>query len=387
MHIAGGLYRELCEIPRWRALYGSGGRAAAAISALSPGSTLHTYAEDFSSEGVTSLEMLGIEMRLNSRPTGIVFAYFHPLSRPHIQPPTDEIEHQPPIRLSGDAVLRFGFLEGDAVVDAHRAVYDPQTWRSPAPFGANGSVAGELAIVLNELELRSATGLDDLSSAASCLMNQQDALVVVAKGGTRGAIVFERSGRATQVPAYRSTRVFKIGTGDVFSAIFAHCWAEKALPAVEAADVASRTVAAYCSAGVLPLAEQALQGQVPIKFLASGTVMLEGSVNTIGQRYTMEEARYVLRELGTGVHSHALDRTSSSEATAVLVLADGLGNEAAERVERARAAGTPIVVLREGGTREMGTETDGAGVTVTDDFASALYFAAWAAAERERPAE
>ena len=37
--------------------------------------------------------------------------------------------------------------------------------------------------MLNELELRSATGLDDLKSAAQQIMDEQKAVVVVAKGG------------------------------------------------------------------------------------------------------------------------------------------------------------------------------------------------------------
>lgn len=380
MHIVGGLYREQCCVPAWDALFGSGGRASAAVSTLSPGSVLHTYAEDFDCEGVASLKKLGIEMRLSPRPSAIVFAYFHPLSRPHIQPPPDEIEPQPEIQVSGDAVLRFGFLEGDAIVDARRAVYDPQTWRNPAPFGANGSVAKELAIVLNELELRSATGLIDLNSAASHLMEHQRAEVVVVKGGIRGATVFERGGRAFSVPAYRSSRVFKIGTGDVFSAIFAHYWAEKGLQAVDAADIASRSVASYCSTGRLPLTDDELRHRVPIKFKAPGLVLLEGAVDTLGQRYTMEEARFVLRELGVEVFCPALDATLSPTAKAVIVLTEGLGGNAAKHI-RTKAAGLPVVVLQEGGVQELDVFADGNDVTIIDDFTSALYFAAWAASE------
>ena len=43
MEIAGGVYRELCCIPKWDAIFGSGGRAAAAVASLSPDSVLHTY--------------------------------------------------------------------------------------------------------------------------------------------------------------------------------------------------------------------------------------------------------------------------------------------------------------------------------------------------------
>ena len=380
MHIVGGLYREQCCMPAWDAVFGSGGRAAAAVSTLSPDSTLHTYAEDFDSEGIASLKKLGIEMCLYPRPTAIVFAYFHPLSRPHIQPSPAEIKQQPKIQVSGDAVLRFGFLEGDAIVDAHRAVYDPQTWRNPVPFATNGSVARELAIVLNELELRAATGLDDLKLAALHLMEHQGAAVVVSKGGISGATVFERGGRAISVPAYRSSRVFKIGTGDVFSAIFAHYWAEKGMSVDESADIASRSVAAYCSVGRLPLTCDELRNRAPIKFMAPGSVLLEGAVDTLGQRFTMEEARFILRELGVEVFCPALDGTLNPTAKAVLVLADGLDGEVAKLI-RVKAAGIPIVVLRESRVHKSDALTDGADVRVIDDFSSALYFVAWAAAE------
>lgn len=382
MHIVGGLYRELCCMPAWDAVFGSGGRAAAAISALSPGSILHTYAEDFGSEGVASLAKLGIEMRLSPRPVAIVIAYFHPMSRPYIQPDSETIERQPVIQVSGDAVLRFGLLEGDAVVNARRAVYDPQTWKNPVPFGENGSVANELAIVLNELELRSATGLDDLNLAALQIMESQQAVVVVAKGGVRGATVYERGGEGIPIPAYRSSRVFKIGTGDVFSAIFAHYWAEKRLPAVDAADIASRSVAAYCSVVRLPLADVELRDRIPIRYMAPGSVILEGSTDTLGQRYTMEEARFILHEMGVEVFSPALNAADFiPKANSVLVIAEGLGEKVAENVERAKSAGMPVVVLQEGGARPGVAAINDADAVVIDDFASAIYFAAWASAE------
>lgn len=366
-------------MPAWDAVFGSGGRAAAAVSTLSPGSILHTYLEN-SDKNSGLLRKLGIEICVSPRPTAIVFEYFHPLSRPYIQPQPDEIVQQQTIQVSGDAVLRFGFLEGDAIVDARRAVYDPQTWRNPVPFGSNGSVASELAIVLNELEVRSATNVDDLKLAALQLIEHQGADIVVAKGGIRGATVFERGGRTTPVPAYRSSRVFKIGTGDVFSAIFAHYWAEKGMPPGKAADMASRSVACYCSTRRLPLTADEPGDLVPIRFTALGSVLLEGAVDTLGQRYEMEEARFVLRDLGVKVFCPALDGTLYQTANAVLLLADGLDDEAAKGVI-AKATGIPIVVLKEGRVQASDALTKGTNVSIVDDFASAIYIAAWAASE------
>jgi hypothetical protein len=84
------------------------------------------------------------------------------------------------------------------------------------------------------------------------------------------------------------------------------------------------------------------------------------------------------------VVSPTLDRSSNTTAAAaaVLVLADGLGDAAVEQIQRAKGDQTPIVILCEGGARTIGTPIDGDDVTATDDFVSALYFAAWAAAER-----
>lgn len=294
MHIVGGFYRELCCIPSWKATFGSGGRAAAAVSCLSPGSTFHTYSECAESEAIAMLKALGIEVRIKKRPHPVVFAYFHPLSRPLIQPQPGEIERQPAIKIDGDAVLRFGFLEGDAIVRGGRVVYDPQTWHDPAHFGANGSLAGELALVLNELELQALTGIKDAKAAALNLIHRDEAVVVVVKQGIRGATVIERGGSITQVPAYRSSRVFKIGTGDVFSALFAHHWAERGISPAEAADVASRYVAAYCSIGQLPVKDEALMPRNPVHFLSAGTVAIEGATDisragfvSVGLRYAV----------------------------------------------------------------------------------------------------
>lgn len=381
MYIVGGIYKEQCCVPTWDAVFGSGGRAAAAVSGLTSSCILHAYAEDFDSEGIASLNKLGIGLRLSPRPNAIVFSYFHPLSRPHIQPSPSEIERQPPIQVSGDAVLRFGFIEGDAIVNAHRAVYDPQTWRNPAIFSENGSIAGELAIVLNELELRFSTGHDDLGLAASDLIKHQGAAVVVVKRGIKGAMIFERGGRKFSVPAYRSPRVFKIGTGDVFSAIFALFWAEKKMHPLEAADIASRSVSAYCTAGRLPLEDDELQNLLPIKCEAFGPVLLEGMINTLGRRYTMEEARFVLQELGVDVICPALDITVGSTAKSVLIIADGLDDETAKKI-LSKTVEIPKVLLSQRGKQDEKISVEDSNIITTDDFASSLYLAAWATAEK-----
>lgn len=379
MVIAGGVYRELCCMPSWDAMFGSGGRAAAAISSLSPNSTLHTYLE---TDIDTTLSMnFGIPIHTFNRSSGIAISYFHSLSKPHVEPPVDEITKESTITARGEVVLRFGFLEGDAVVNAQNAIYDPQTWRNPPAFRSNGSTASKLAIVLNELELTHSTGLKDLGSAADQLMSNEEATTIVVKSGAKGATVFERDGSITKVPAYRSTNIFKIGTGDVFSAIFAHCWGERKMTAPKAADVASRAVAHYCSTMSFPEHLESISNYEPINYAAPGLVLLQGSIETIGQRYTMEEARFALTELGIRVSCPALGDYKIEDSTARLVLFDGSGSIDPDILESVISSEIPVIILHEGQSTLADIDANDSNIVVAKNFSSAVYFAAWAASE------
>lgn len=376
MHIAGGLYRELCDMPFWDATFGSGVRAAVAISGQCTSVELHTYASLADQLTLVDLRSQRIGLSISSRPSPIVFAYFHPLSAPHIQPVCLENKQQVPICVTGDAVLRFGFLEGDAVVTANRAVYDPQTWRNPVAFAANGSKANELALVLNELELQHASGITELEQAAANLMHLQGATIVVVKRGARGAVVFERSGQVFHVPAYRSSKVFKIGTGDVFSALFALHWAERGLSAAKAADIASRCVSIYCDSRTYEFDEQLMMQLQPVSSGTGVAIRLEGSAESLGQRFALEEARHALRELGMNVHCPELEfRSSIESANALLVIDDGLGFDALSRIAHAKESAIPIVTLHERVNARLSIPES---TWVTDDFTTAIYLAAWA---------
>jgi len=104
--------------------------------------------------------------------------------------------------VSGDAILRFGLVEGTAIVSGKRVVYDPQS-ASPVPFNENGSTADELALILNRNEAEQLAGEDDLESIFTELMAGTTAAdVVVLKRGAKGAIV-RTSGITTKIPVFR----------------------------------------------------------------------------------------------------------------------------------------------------------------------------------------
>jgi hypothetical protein len=376
MIIAGGCYREICESPRWDAWFGSGLRAATALAPLSGKLEFHTYHSNPNDLIFDALIALGVVVTALPRESDIAFSYFHPLTRPAISRVYRATE--PAIKVSGDVVLRFGLLEGDAVVQAKRAIYDPQTFPWP-DFSENGSAAEVLAVVLNENELQSADGTAGLHEAANEVMSKQNAAVVVTKCGARGAWVHQRNCKSAWIPAYKSDRVFKIGSGDIFSAAFAHYWGEKQIDAVNAADLASRCVARYANTRELPLqAESFLLDMVPassIPFLeAKPTLAVWGSISTLSNRWLLEEARWCLRALGFDVLAPQLSPTpkTAKKAVAVMVLGDSwLSTPGVFEGER-------IVWFTEINKK---APTFLEKVLVKDDFVSALYWTAWLAAD------
>lgn len=382
MVIAGGCYQESCESPKWRALLGSGGRAAAAVARLSGAVDLHTYRRAGRQADLYPIEALGVRVHVTESLSEVGFAYFHPLSNPAIASQQSEIQR--PLRVQGGTVLRFGFIEGDAIVSADVAIYDPQTRRSTLPFAENGSRAGTLAIVLNEGELTAATGDADVPHAAQMLLRRDHAAVVVVKGGIRGAQVFLANGERGRVPAYRSQRVFKIGSGDVFSAAFAHYWGEAGLDAVTSSDLASRSVAFYCGSRILPLpSADELRNLAAVSYHASGTVCIHGSVATLGHRWALEEARWCLQQLGVGVVAPVLDDESSKrlerpDYQAFLFLNDFADAHTVAALVAAAERGDPTIIVNEGGSvaQEVAQRPN---VRITDDFATGIYFAGWAA--------
>lgn len=377
MDIAGGLYRELCETPRWDAVFGSGGRAARALSGGSFPVRLHTYLAPAHHLAADDLRALAVEVVGRVVPSAVAFSYLHPLSNPHIEPLRDAIALTAPLEVEGEAVLRFGFVEGDAVVNARHAIFDPQTARHAASFHANGSRADHLALVLNEGELRARTGLNNIQTAAIALMDADRAEVVVVKRGVKGALVLTREGALTHIPAYRSPSVFKLGTGDVFSAVFAHLWAERGLSPANAADEASRAVAAYAGTQVLPPPDPGTLSPILAKESVS-CVLLLGEPSSLGRRFVLEEARFVLRDMGFEVAAPGLGDQTPAEPDAILAIAEALPAEEGAGPRHIWPS-VPVILLDEARDRGGG---DPRAVDLCTDFTTALYRTAWAASAR-----
>ncbi len=386
MVVAGGVYRETCLSPPSRMLMGSGGRAAFAL-ATRVAVELHTFHPgEFAGDVVVNFAPLGVDVRVHASDEIVEFEYHYPLSSPRIFPvPTPRAD---PVYVSGSSVLRFGCLEGTFVVEAERAVFDPQSGNAPEWFGANGSKAGRLAVVCNAGEARRLTGRCDLRRAAIDVMAHEGAEVVVVKDGARGAHVHERGGHHGTIPAFAACGAHKIGSGDVFSAIFAHLWSEKGTSALDAAEAASRHAAHYVGTRRLPCPDE-LPDMASRRMRDGLSVIVAAECVSSGELWVLHEACAGLRQLGVAVRAirvgtsgsrdlmsdgsapgHALDR-----GDALLILASDAGPPLLAVAREALARGTPILAFaeREGAVAAL----TAVGCPVTRDLASAVYRSAW----------
>jgi len=394
--VVGGVYAERCLEPYWNDVYGSAGRAAAAMSGNVADVRLHTYRAAGIAEGLENLgAVFGIDVLGPEVPgDGVAFDYMHSLADPRITPRPDAIPQHAPIVVHDDVVLRFGMLEGTAEVHGGRVVYDPQSAFDPRPFRENGSTAEELALILNRFEGFRLTGERDPHRIIDALVGSGQADVVVLKLGGHGALVAE-GGVTSIVPAYRSATVWKVGSGDVFSSAFTAQWGVNRVSAAAAADLASRSVSVYAETRGLPTPPSDELMRLPLAPVVpqAGRIYIAGPFFNLAELWMIEEVRGRLLDMNVDVFSplHDVGRGPASEVTRLdlegldgcdVVLAILNGGDAGTifEVGYAVAKGKPVVVLAQNVLEEDLKMPAGSGCIIVEDLVTAIYQAVWALA-------
>ena len=390
--IVGGVYHERCIWPDWDQLFGSGGRAAAALSGQLSKLTLRTYARDDIAERfkVYAVGAYRFEFEPTRADQTVSFEYVHSLSIPTIRPAPSLILQNEPISVSDDVVLRFGFMEGSGRVDAKFCVYDPQSAFDPRPFAENGSRSDRLAIVANRNEIVALGRRPNFIESARALL-ADGAEVVIVKAGAAGAYIVD-STNATPVPAYQTEQVWTLGSGDVFAAMFAAAWGVRNANPVEATQVASRAVAEYANSMALPCPSLSdlKNSRLPEARTFDGQAYLAGPFFTISQRWLIDEAHRCLNELGMKVFSpvHEIghgpaetiapaDLAAIDQCDVVFAVLDEIDSNTVFEIGHARARGKPVYVLAQTVSEEDLKMVVGSGCRVFDDFVTALHHTAW----------
>lgn len=364
-------------------VFGSAGRAAAALQRTGIERVLHTYVGPDLKDNIDLLfGIFEFAIEKHDRSVDPEFHYVHCLAVPTITPNLVNIPQMLPIRLTAERVIRFGMLEGDAVVDAGMCVYDPQSAYVPVGFRANGSKAKRLAIVANSGEVKALTGLLNLKEATENLRAAEQAEVVVVKTGLDGAIIASDSG-VEYVPAFTVDVAQTIGSGDVFVAVFAKAWMADGLLPHEAALTASKATANFIESSVLPV-DLTDHQRKPIT-RATGKIYLAGPFFSIGQRWVVDEVRRCLLELNLEVFSpiHDVGRGRAEdiapndiaaihECDAMIAIIDGIDSGTIFEIGYARALKKPVFGLAQSVSEEDLKMIVGSDCVVSNDFASLI---------------
>lgn len=395
--IIGGVYRERCMRPAWDDVYGSAGRAATAIARFGGKAELISSVDEETEAVINARAMHeGFQLKALRTDENITFEYIHGLSTPDIR---GDIEAKIELKTTSEKVLRFGMIEGTAVVDAEYAVFDPQNAKGAESFGSNGSKANHLGLVLNQYEANmlvpdfQETPMDELISV---LATREQAEVVVIKMGPMGALVYDK-GTISRVPAYRTKRVWKIGSGDTFAAHFALGWMDDGLSAHDAALRASAATAFYCENQGFPdpnlLEEFKPIPLNPSKRFKSGykpMVYLAGPFFSLAELWMVGQARRDLQAMGLKVFSpyHDVgvgsaddvvekDLEGVKDCDALFAIGDGLDSGTIYEIGYARALNKPVVLYAENESQQDKKMMEGSDCVITDDYVSGIYQVVW----------
>lgn len=397
--IVGGVYRERCMRPAWDDFYGSAGRAATAIARFGGQAELHACV-DSSTEIVVNARAAaeGFHFHSTAVQGGVTFEYIHGLANPDIR---RGIYVKSKLQVNAEKVLRFGMIDGTAVIDSDYVVFDPQNADGPELFRTNGSKAKHLALVLNRHEANLLVPYSSELNAqelAIALAKQEDAEVVVIKMGPLGALVYD-NGAISTVPAYRTERVWKIGSGDTFAAHFALGWMDNGLTAHDAASIASVATAFYCQNQGFPdptlldnFTPQELQPSARYRAGYVPKVYLAGPFFTLAELWMVGQARRDLLTMGMDVFSpyHDVglgtaedvverDLEGVRDCDVLFAIGDGLDSGTIYEIGYARALNKPVVFYAENESEQNKKMMEGSDCRITDDYVSAIYQTVWEA--------
>ncbi|WP_016888805.1 PfkB family carbohydrate kinase [Mycobacteroides abscessus] len=385
IEVVGGTYREYCVEPAIDRLLGSGLRAAGILSSLGDTARFRTAInDDDTAEFGAVCAALNVDFDAVPRTGPVVFTYETPISRT-TQRGDASAET---MNVDADCVLAFGMVESHWTVRANTLVIDPQ--HAPVSTLLDSAKADRISLILNEHEARTATGCVDLDQAASVL--SQGVQAVVIKCGALGGIVAHQN-TITTFGAIPTSCVHPLGSGDAFSAGYAHAWTAGADP-VTAAQMGSQVAAAQSltgSAQVPPGQLKALGSPLPYPRDVKPRIYLAGPFFNLAQRQLIRMARGALIHLGAEVFSPLDEIGCGGDEVAekdldglrgchsVFAVLDGADAGTLFEVGWATRAGIPVVGFAEQPDEHTWTMARGTGTAVVSDLSTALYNSVWSA--------
>lgn len=390
--IVGGTYEEICLDPSWNEMYGSGFRAAHALSNHKDQIILHTsIGQDDYDDLIFMAKALGIPVIANKVKATSSFVYQYPLLNPLFHLPADA-DSLVPVR--ADNVLQFGMIEGNRIVQASRVVYDPQSPENPKSFWSNGSTTEELIWVCNLQEAIALSGFSDIDSIKKFLFVQERVNAAVIKRGTDGATLIQKDKPDIVIPAFITKTVWPIGTGDVFSSVLGYSYLINNDSLQDACEKASLATAYYSESMLLPI--PTILSNLNYKEFQKNTTerkkaYLAGPFFSMSQRWMIQQLRDQLSAFGLETFSpyhdvgigeaHVvapLDIEAINKCDIVVALVEELDAGTLFEIGYAKAKGIPVIAYAEKPDPDDLTMLVGTGCEIITDFSTLIYRTVWA---------
>lgn len=282
-------------------------------------------------------------------------------------------------------------IECDCSIEGEYVVYDPQ---NHVGFKQTKSKAKHLALILNKNEARMLSNYvsDDIEFLGKYLLKIEEAEVVVIKNGAKGAKVFFEDTSKT-IPVYESNFVWPIGSGDIFSAVFAWKWIIEKCSPEESALYASKYTADYCNSQSIPLSiiPQKFKG---LELTNRKKIYIAGPFFTIADRFLVNEIHSILMSFDVDVFSPyhdaglSLNKQDSDELikkdlesleSCDVVLAIISGNDPGTifEVGYAKALKKKIIVFFENYKENDLFMFEGTNCELVTDLSTAIYKSTW----------
>lgn len=386
--VVGGTYREMCMEPAINALRGSGLRAAALLASLGRTVSFTTCIDaNTSDEANAMFDCFRVEATTHPRPSAMSFWYQTPVSTAQWHYAAE----RQLVQETGADVVGFGMVDADWKITAGRLVLDPQHGPLDALLRAATVTTGDIAVVLNQHEAFRLTGLP-AKEAGPELMTRGPRIVVI-KQGVLGGIVFHNR-RADTYGAIPTETTQTLGSGDAFTAGFAHAWFDNPTDPLEAARFGAKVAAAHSIAGTPQVTADllaALPPSLPYAGDLTARVYLAAPFFTTSERLFLETVVTALSDAGITVFSplHEVGAGGDDVATkdldglaschAVLALLDGGDPGTIFETGWATRYGIPVVGFTAHPDSHDWTMLRGTGGILTSDLTSAIHSAAWAA--------
>jgi hypothetical protein len=387
MQIAGGTYLETCREPDDETVAGSGLRAAAVLQRVCPDLVLKSAIDDGLRTNAEAMAGgLGVNVEWAARSGPVAFDHWTPLSAPTLRGPGATA---PAPHLTGSAALVFGMIETKVTTEVERLVFDPQQPRDLGQSDFSGLRAEHLALVANAAETRSMTGETDVAVAARTLLTTTPAEVVVTKLAARGSLVSTDDDQR-EVGLWPTSKVWPIGSGDVFAAGFAWAWAQQTMDAVEAARVGSYLASLWCGQRRWQPALEHFAVPDGEFMPQPGQVYLAAPFFNVAQRWLVELVRESLIGLGGSVFSPlhdvgigtdevaAKDLAGLDSCTALLALLDEVDAGVMFEAGWAAQNHVPVIGYSEHPEDDRLKMVRGSGAQIGGDLSTAVYHALWA---------